>query len=880
MSKKQNILPQEVNKMLRESSTSPTSYFRDEDGVKKKRAVEAVVNAFSKKRTLVNNSVSDFNYTTDVYNSENGSQPVPRHDASVADLLRSRCGKFWTQSPDGKRLVYVEDETPVVAPYSFSFSPLGGTAAEVTKDFMSKTGAVPPSSFLPAFEEAFLIRANDSCRVYDAGSNVVDIFSALISGGKIREREMKPALKENQWYEDLSFSVSLPYSLRDIERFTTSTNTMYASIKPTYNFFIPGYESAIAADTVPEPMLPNLYVITSELVREGQEPNPWFVKHITLNGGLRLENNSSLLLPHNLREKWDMKKTPVGQYFDMFSRQYNAALTPQAEAELASKFSNLYISHSNVELLKDYNSRKELFPMFVDMEFSTDTTTEFAEVLKESALSSLFMKDLTVDTYYNGGQRKVFKEHVETAVQASSGETNTNEIAVKSELLNTRRRVFDLTSWYNNFVDPSGNRNAPTGFFDEPNSIFLGKQDAQTEVTNDPKYNFYRSLMSVIFSSKVRDLARARTRTFEEIMNGKLAHTETVLYRIEKRRGGAGGTVVQNYWLPNSNEIDVHKFIDTQVKYGRTYTYTIYAYELVFGSKYMYKNTWVGTGEAGGVVRTEPLMKVVEVPYYTYTNRLLDSPPVMPDVEIIPYRGVNDKVKINFSGNVGRYDLQPEIISSSENRINSIIRSAQDRLPSEPIRYESDDHSSEFEIFRMETQPFSYKDFAGKMVRKVLTDVDTETEQKATSASYVDSLDPNKKYWYTFRSVDNHGHVSYPTPIYQVEMVDDQGAVYPVIKVVDFAERTPKVSAKVLKRMMQIVPTFGHGILNEEKSGLTGASSVADRWDKDTIFLGVEDESLWGKKFKIRLTSRKTGRKVDVNVVFEHKHQKIKPEMG
>ena len=876
---KNNILPQEVNKMLREASTSPTSYFRDEDGLKKKREVNPVVNAFAKTRTIVGNPISDFKFTVEVYDKEYGAEPVPRQDPAVSDLLRARCGKFWSKSKNGRRLIYVEDETSIVPPYTFSFSPMGSTATEVTRDFMNRTGSPPPSSFLPAFEEVVLIRANDSCRVYDASPDVATIFESIISGGKIKDKDMSRSLKENVWYEDFAFSVSSPYSLRDIERFTTSTNTMYASVKPTYNFFIPEYESMIAGEGVPEPMLPNMYVITSEMLREeGQEPNPWFMKHITLDGGMRLENHDSMMKPFNSREKWDMKKTPVGQYFDMYSRQYFKALTEKSAIEIANKFSNLFISHSNIDLLKDYNSRKELFPMFVDMEFSTDTTTEFAEVLKESSLSSLFLRDMTTDIFYSGSGRKEFKESVETSMQAKSTVVGASEIITKSELLTSKRRVFDLNPWYEDFVKPNGSRNSPVGFFDAPNSIFLGRQDAESEVTNDPKYAFYRSLMSVIFSSKVRDLARARTRTFQELMEGQLAHTETVLYRVEKRRGGNNGKVIQNYWFPNSNDIDVHKFVDTQVKYGRVYTYTIYAYELVFGSKYTYKNSWVGVGEAGAIVRTEPSLKIVEVPYYRYKNKLLDSPPVMPDVDLIPYRGVNDKIKINFSGNVGRYDLEPEIISMSERRVNDIIRKAQDRLEAEPIRYESDDHASEFEIFRATKHPHSYKDFAGKKIKTVLTDVDAESPQRATSASFVDSLVPNKKYWYTFRSVDNHGHVSYPTPIYQVEMVDDHGTVYPLIKVVDVAPRTPKIPAKVLKRMMQIVPTFGHGILNEEKSGLMDATSVADRWNKDTIFLGVEDESLWGKKFKIRLTSRKTGRKMDVNVVFEHEHLKIKPE--
>ena len=877
MNNNKKILPQEVNRILRESSTSPTSYFRDEDGLKKERAVEPVINAFAKTRTLVGNPISDIKFSVDSYNKEHGMEPVPRQDPAVADLLRARCGKYWSASKEGTRLIYVEDEISVPPPYFFNFSPMGNTATEVTKDFMSRTGTAPPSSFLPAFEETVYIRANTSCKIYDATSDVASIFKSIISGGTVRGKKLSASIKENKWFEDFAFTVYSPYSLRDIERFTTSTNTMYASVKPTYNFFIPEYESAIAPDMVPEPMLPNLYVITSEMLREeDQEANPWFMKHITLNGGLRLENHDAMMKPFNEREKWNMKKTPVGQYFDMYSRQYFNALTEQSTTELSNKFSNLYISHSNIDLLKDYNSRKEMFPMFVDMEFSTDTTTEFAEVLKESALSSLFLKDFTSSLGNN--LRKQFSEAVETSVQAKSTVVGASEVITKSELLTTQRRVFDLNPWYKEFVNPDGTKNTPIGFFEEPNSIFLGRQDTQAEVTNDPKYSFYRSLMSVIFSSKVRDLARARTRTFQEVMEGQLAHTETVLYRVEKRRGGNSGKVVQNYWFPNSNDIDTHKFVDTQVKYGRVYTYTIYAYELVFGSKYTYKDTWVGIGEAGAIVRTEPSLRIVEVPYYRYKNRLLDSPPVMPDVDLIPYRGVNDKIKINFSGNVGRYNLQPEIISMAESRVNSELRKAQDRLESEPIRYESDDHSSEFEIFRVTRHPHSYKNFAGKKIKTVLTDVDADTPQKATSASFVDSLDPNKKYWYTFRSVDNHGHVSYPTPIYQVEMVDDHGTVYPLIKVVDVAPRTPKIPAKIFKRMMQIVPTFGHGILNEEKSGLMNATSVADRWDKDTLFLGVEEESLWGKKFKIRLTSRKTGRKMDVNVVFEHQHLKINPE--
>ena len=37
------------------------------------------------------------------------------------------------------------------------------------------------------------------------------------------------------------------------------------------------------------------------------------------------------------------------------------------------------------------------------------------------------------------------------------------------------------------------------------------------------------------------------------------------------------------------------------------------------------------------------------------------------------------------------------------------------------------------------------------------------------------------------------------------------------------------------------------------------------------IILGIEDESLFGKTFKVRLTSRDTGRKIDINMTFSTK---------
>ena len=40
----------------------------------------------------------------------------------------------------------------------------------------------------------------------------------------------------------------------------------------------------------------------------------------------------------------------------------------------------------------------------------------------------------------------------------------------------------------------------------------------------------------------------------------------------------------------------------------------------------------------------------------------------------------------------------------------------------------------------------------------------------------------------------------------------------------------------------------------------------------DDIVLGNRAEKIWGRKFKIRLTSKKSGKKIDLNVTFKKEY--------
>ncbi|HAI43928.1 MAG TPA: hypothetical protein DCM40_40445, partial [Maribacter sp.] len=115
---------------------------------------------------------------------------------------------------------------------------------------------------------------------------------------------------------------------------------------------------------------------------------------------------------------------------------------------------------------------------------------------------------------------------------------------------------------------------------------------------------------------------------------------------------------------------------------------------------------------------------------------------------------------------------------------------------------------------------------------------------------------PNKRYWYCFRSIDDHGNISNPTAVFEVELVDDQGAVRPMIRVFNFKEPKNSQAIKECQKYLMIRPSFEQIYYDGEK-------------DLDHMFNNKDDTTK--RKFKIRLTSKSTGRKIDFNVAFNKK---------
>ena len=108
--------------------------------------------------------------------------------------------------------------------------------------------------------------------------------------------------------------------------------------------------------------------------------------------------------------------------------------------------------------------------------------------------------------------------------------------------------------------------------------------------------------------------------------------------------------------------------------------------------------------------------------------------------------------------------------------------------------------------------------------------------------------------------------------IYEVEMVDDGGYKYSLVNTLfteSLIDETFSEPSKTLKKVFQLQPNLSHMILNTADADFSDtAKSQADK-----VTIGSATESIWNKTFKLRLSSKKTGKKVDINVTYNLKQE-------
>jgi hypothetical protein len=478
---------------------------------------------------------------------------------------------------------------------------------------------------------------------------------------------------------------------------------------------------------------------------------------------------------------------------------------------------------------------------------------------------------------------KTYNNEPETRVMPSVIELNNKKLSLDAYLqkFNVYKEQFpfyaDITFDTHELDERSittvlHNKNLLTGLMQEivlnatPTQLFY----SDTESINARVYNIENYLRKQLDASMEGDFTFIfdmnqridnKSRTFMEVLNGEREYVEVIGYHLRKYNGNTT-TLLQEWYFPNITDGQMN-WIDSQIKYNKLYTYKLDLVVLSFSTEYQFTEYEYYEDKIVANFINRPVIKAFILEDKTnnpkeslgssYTNRLLDYPPIEPEMEIIPFIGIPDRIKLNFNTGIG-YKTIPSVDFSPEEDIKKdILRDAQNKNPHNPLlTFQSDEPAKFIDVFKTTEKPTSYGDFFGNLLQVLDTN-------GTGCASFIDNIEPNKKYYYIARCVDFHDNVSNPTPVYEVEIQQDGGLVVPIIKVVEFSKKESlKQESKQFKRYIKIQPAIRHRMPNEEKT------------DINNIELGTDKETPWNKNFKLRLTSKSTGKKIDINFTFKY----------
>ena len=255
----------------------------------------------------------------------------------------------------------------------------------------------------------------------------------------------------------------------------------------------------------------------------------------------------------------------------------------------------------------------------------------------------------------------------------------------------------------------------------------------------------------------------------------------------------------------------------------------------------------------------------------------IEGPPLSPLVEVIPYAYVNNKILFLFQKKEGLQkikiakEFKEEYKASFEAQHST---TAAETLQKDELYFGCTTISGlsadrcpvkEYVIYKTSGQrPLSFFDFGAQY----------DTVDRDDGA-YIDEIQPNKKYFYIFRAISvGKEQKSYPDLVYSVELIDEGGVIFPSIEILDFSKGRDHKKSIIFNKRLKVKPAFLQAAPNPQKTiqkyagGQPVASMPGDLGyeDKSTFINKDDPRSERYPKFKFRIISNSSQKKVDINI--------------
>lgn len=431
------------------------------------------------------------------------------------------------------------------------------------------------------------------------------------------------------------------------------------------------------------------------------------------------------------------------------------------------------------------------------------------------------------------------------------------------EYLNTaEKQTLNLKTTNKNFNNPSIGINTSVeclDFYDFLKIPYFKKYDNFISLPDSRDKSLFSHNLNKIKSSSA---FKNSSISFEEMISKQDSGSELLYLKIEKFIGkNAVGEPFQTFYLSGDNE--VYKYFDTQVKNKSFYTYKITGIFLLHGVSYRFENNDDGTMSC----ISTPIKKIINHDFVTRTVFVLQPLQHPPDLHIYKHENKNKVffyLRLN-SENTKYIPFSP--ILQSDRQIVEILNSSK--------QYQDPEHSftledARFQVFKSTTEPKSLEDMSESFL------LDTKQIRERTDHLFIDKLEYGKEYYYLFRVLNGEGFPGNPTKLYKVKLEQGPEENKLKVEILDFKEEpVPYDIKKNFNQIFHIFPNYSQLIM-------TNLNSIPGDSYKDTLELiniGLEGlPSVWGKRFKLRITSNNTGKKIDFNVKFLIKRKNLEIE--
>jgi len=405
--------------------------------------------------------------------------------------------------------------------------------------------------------------------------------------------------------------------------------------------------------------------------------------------------------------------------------------------------------------------------------------------------------------------------------------------------------------------------------------------DSNIEIDLDNFYGLNQGLKSSkmsydlrkhLFKGYLKGITKTGFRSFAEILNNVECNREALCYSFEKfDQFDLDSTRIQNIYAP-AGDLST-SFVDTQVKYGKSYLYKVKAHYVIVGNQYTYNN--VNFYEEDGVpygiaeVVNRPSIMVIPIDLFSASKAVIQPPPAFPQVSFKTENNSSKEIQIYLSPT--KSEIKSDFIEILESdRRQTKLLSEFYPLSRGGYTFHSAVDSGLYEIFRMKMEPKDLKDFANSKLAEI------RMPFRTTDAVFKDVVTSNEDYYYMFRQINEKSLVSNPTSIFKVRLVVDADDAKVVVDTYEIKQKPMSQPRRNFKSLIQVRPAVEQTIFMEGQDALYDKESLKGLIDK--IKLGTQRNAVWGRKFKLRVRSKTSGKMIDININFELAKNKTKEE--